>query len=122
MEKRLVLFLLLSAVIFFGYAYVSAKLYPPQKVEQNQNASPSGSPVATPIPTPAIQAAVEVTQSNVPSTQADVRQIKVKTDHWIATLSNQGGVLTDWTMTNFPDGKPIDPPTGVNLVSPLLSQ
>lgn len=122
MEKRLVLFLLLSAVIFFGYAYVSTKLYPPQKVEQNQDASPSGSPVATPTAIPAIQAPVEVTQSNVPATQAEVRQIKVKTDHWIATLSNQGGVLTDWTMTNFPDGKPIDPPAGVNLVSPQLSQ
>ncbi len=122
MEKRLVLFLLLSAVIFFGYAYVSGKLYPPQKVEQNQSASPSVSPVITPTPTPAIQAPIEIAQSNTPSTQAEVRQIKVKTDHWIATLSNQGGVLTDWTMTNFPDGKPIDPPAGVNLVSPELSQ
>ncbi|MDQ3012261.1 MAG: membrane protein insertase YidC [Acidobacteriota bacterium] len=121
MEKRLVLFLLLSAVIFFGYAYVSTKLYPPQKVEQKQDASPSVSPVATFTP-PAIQAPVKAAQSSIPSTQAEVRQIRVKTDHWIATLSNQGGVLTDWTMTNFPDGKPIDQPTGVNLVSLQLSQ
>ena len=122
MEKRLVLFLLLSAVIFFGYAYVSTKLYPPQKVEQNRDASPSVSPGITPTPAPAIQAPVEVAQSTIAPTQAEARQIKVKTDYWIATLSNQGGVLTDWTMTNFPDGKPIDSPTGVNLISPQLSQ
>src|SRR5205085_9275073 len=102
-------------------AYVSTKLYPP-KVEQPQDASPSISPTATATPAPAIQPPVDVPQSDVPVTQAEVRQIKVKTDHWVATLSNQGGVLTEWTMTNFPDGKPIDPPTGVNLVSPLLSQ
>lgn len=122
MEKRLVLFLLLSAVIFFGYAYVSTKLYPPQKVEQNRDASPSVTPGTTPTPAPAIPAAVEVAQSTIAPTQAEARQIKVKTDYWIATLSNQGGVLTDWTMTNFPDGKPIDSPTGVNLISPQLSQ
>ncbi|MEP7337385.1 MAG: membrane protein insertase YidC [Acidobacteriota bacterium] len=120
MEKRLVLFLLLSAVIFFGYAYVSTKLYPPPKVAQNQDVSPSVSPTAT--PTPIVQVPAEAVQPILPATQAEIRQIKVKSDHWIATLSNQGGVLTEWTMTNFPDGKPIDPPTGVNLVSAALSQ
>lgn len=121
MEKRLVLFLLLSAVIFFGYAYVSTKLYPPPpKVAQNQDVSPSVSPTAT--ATPIVQVPAEAMRPNLPATQVEVRQIKVKTDHWVATLSNQGGVLTEWIMTNFPDGKPIDPPTGVNLVSSALSQ
>ena len=46
----------------------------------------------------------------------------VKTDYWVATLSNKGGVLTEWTMTRFPDGKAIDPPKGVNLISNDLSQ
>lgn len=121
MEKRLVLFLLLAAVIFFGYSYIHTKLYPPlPQTAQNQEASPSASPTAT--ATPAIPAPVEAVPSNLPSTQVEARQIKVKSDYWVATLSNQGGVLTEWTMTNFPDGKPIDSPTGVNLVSSQLSQ
>jgi len=121
MEKRLVLFLLLSAVIFFGYSLIHTKLYPPlPEVSQNQEASPSASPTATPAPV--TQAPVEATPSNLPSTQVEARQIKVRSDHWVATLSNQGGVMTEWTMTNFPDGKPIDSPTGVNLVSSQLSQ
>src|SRR5689334_4583662 len=112
MEKRLVLFLLLSAVIFFGWSYVYTKLYPPPpKLEQNQDIAPSASPTVT--TTPAVQAPVEVARTNVPATQAEVRQIKVRTDYWVATLSNQGGVITEWTMTHFPDGKPIDPPNGV---------
>jgi YidC/Oxa1 family membrane protein insertase len=121
MEKRLVLFLLLSAVIFFGWSFVYTKLYPPPpKLEQNQEISPTVSPTAT--ATPAVQVPVEVARTNAPATQAEVRQIKVRTDYWVATLSNQGGVITDWTMTHFPDGKPIDPPNGVNLISPQLSQ
>jgi len=121
MEKRLVLFLLLSAVIFFGWSYVYTKLYPPPpKLEQNQEVSPALSPTAT--ATPVVQAPAEAAQANVPATQAEVRQLKVRTDYWVATLSNQGGVITEWTMTHFPDGKPIDPPTGVNLISPQLSQ
>src|SRR4029434_84091 len=60
--------------------------------------------------------------STPPATQAEPRQIKVKTDYWVATLSNKGGVVTEWTMTRFPDGKAIDPPRGVNLISTELSQ
>ncbi len=30
--------------------------------------------------------------------------------------------MTEWTMTSFTDGKPIDPPKGVNLISAELSQ
>lgn len=122
MEKRLVLFLLLSAVIFFGWSYVYTKLYPPPPVSHEQEASPSGSPIATATVAPVAQKQVEVAAPNIPSTQAAARQIRVKTDHWIATLSNQGGILSEWTMTNFPDGKPIDSPTGVNLISSQLTQ
>lgn len=126
MEKRLVLFLLLSAVIFFGWSYIYTKLYPPPVVSQNQEASPSSSPTIAPTPTttsaPTDQNSGVVNPATVPSTQAEVKQIKIKTDNWLATLSNQGGVITDWTMIKFPDGKPIDAPKGVNLVSPQLSQ
>ena len=122
MEKRLILFLILSAAIFWGYAYVYGKLYPPPPTtpqEQIATASPSPTPELT--ATPATQNPVEAAPI-ASATQAEFRWIKVKTDHWVATLTNQGGVIHDWTMTSFTDGKPIDPPNGVNLISAQLSK
>lgn len=121
MEKRLILFLILSAAVFWGYAYVYGKLYPPPPPSQNQIAATSPSPTPAATATPATPIPNE-TAPTTSVTQADFRWIKVKTDHWVATLTNQGGVIHDWTMTSFTDGKPIDPPNGVNLVSADLSQ
>lgn len=122
MEKRLILFLILSAAIFWGWAYIYGKLYPPPAPPpQNQVAATSPSPTLVATATPATQTPSE-TSAAAPATQADLRWIKVKTNHWVATLSNQGGVIHDWTMTSFTDDKPIDPPNGVNLISAQLSK
>src|SRR5215475_14127956 len=121
MEKRLILFLVLSAVIFIGWSRFFAPQ--PETPRPGDKAalttpSPSASVAVTPEspkqPSPAL--------STQPVTQAEPRQIKVKTDYWVATLSNKGGAVTEWTMTRFPDGKAIDPPKGVNLISNELSQ
>ncbi len=121
MEKRLILFLVLSAAIFIGWSRFFAPQ--PETPRPGDKAalttpSPSASVAVTPEspkqPSPAL--------STPPATQAEPRQIKVKTDYWVATLSNKGGVVTEWTMTRFPDGKAIDPPKGVNLISNELSQ
>lgn len=121
MEKRLILFLVLSAAIFIGWSRFFApqpETPPPGDKAALTTPSPSSSVAVTPDipkqPAPAL--------STQPATQAEPRQIKVKTDHWVATLSNKGGVVTEWTMTRFPDGKAIDPPKGVNLISNELSQ
>jgi YidC/Oxa1 family membrane protein insertase len=122
MEKRLILFLILSAVIFIGWTHFFApKPETPRPGAGNAaltTPSPSPSVAVTPEspkqPSPAISAQ--------PATQVEPRQIKVKTDYWVATLSNKGGVVTELTMTRFPDGKAIDPPKGVNLISNELSQ
>ena len=127
MEKRLVLFLILSAVIFFGWSYIYTKFNPPiPQTSQEQAASPTN---ASASPTPTATAVAQLVQNqpptsapNVPVTQAELRQIKVRSDFWSASLSNQGGVITEWMMTHFPDGKPIDAPAGVNLISAQLSQ
>ncbi|MGE0130042.1 MAG: membrane protein insertase YidC [Blastocatellales bacterium] len=136
MEKRLILFLILSAAIFLGWSYffVPQLATPGQKNQENQVASTtnppnqknqvasttaSPSPAATRAPENQGQAPVSIAMA---ATQAESRQVKVRTKHWIATLSNKGGVVTEWTMTNFTDGKAIDPPRGVNLVSGELSQ
>src|SRR5262245_59810829 len=125
MEKRLVLFLFLSSAIFLGWSYFSDLLnpHPPTSVET------SPPPVGTPgppspalIPSPPAQQVSEKTVETPPAQEAKPWEAKVKTDHWVATISNKGGVITEWTMTSFPNGKPIDPPKGVTLISPKLSQ
>ena len=125
MEKRLILFLVLSSAIFMGWSYIYGKLYPraTETPAATQTAATQGTPTAAAAaPTPA--AAGETGQpaaTSAPATQAEFRQIVFKTDHWLATLSNRGGVITEWTMTSFTDGKPIDAPKGVNLSSAQLS-
>ncbi|MBO0723090.1 MAG: hypothetical protein J2P41_19860, partial [Blastocatellia bacterium] len=125
MEKRLVLFLILSSVIFFGWSYLYGKLYPPApKPVEERTAGVVDSPTppagtATPameqkrVESPATPAA--------PGTNVASRTIKLTSDHWKAELSNQGAVITEWTMTSYPNGNPIDPPHGVNLISARLS-
>src|SRR5262245_1262212 len=121
MEKRLILFLILSAVIFIGWSHFFApKPETPRPVDKTALTAPSPSPsVAFTPESPKQLATAPATQ---PATQAELRQIKVKTDYWVATLSNKGGVVTEWMMTRFPDGKAIDAPKGVNLISNDLSQ
>src|SRR5262245_26324594 len=117
MEKRLILFLILSAAIFIGWS----RFFAPQPETPAPGAgnaaltTPSASPSVAVTPEPSNQPSPPV--STQPATQAEPRQIKVKTDYWVATLSNKGGVVTEWTMTRFPDGKTIDAPKGVNLIS-----
>ncbi|HEV2663347.1 MAG TPA: membrane protein insertase YidC, partial [Blastocatellia bacterium] len=121
MEKRLILFLILSAVIFIGWSrFFAPQPETPRPGDKAALTTPSPSPsVAITPETPKQAPPVLSTQ---PATQAELRQIKVMTDYWVATLSNKGGVVTEWTMTRFPDGKAIDPPKGVNLISNELSQ
>lgn len=114
-------------MIFIGWS----QFFAPKPVAPNQN-NQAGSTSASPSPTttvataptasPEIQKQAPPAYIAPPPTQAELRQIKVKTDLWSATLSNKGGVVTEWTMTSFTDGKAIDPPKGVNLVSNELSQ
>jgi YidC/Oxa1 family membrane protein insertase len=121
MEKRLVLFLILSAVIFIGWSQFIA---PPQKPRPGDGKAALTTPTPSPsvAVTPEGQKQASTVMPTQPATQAEPRQIKVKTDQWIATLSNKGGVVTDWTMTRLPDGKAIDAPKGVNLISSEISQ
>lgn len=127
MEKRLVLFLILSAAIFFGWSYFFTKFNPATPTTSQEQ--PASTTDIASSPTPTATASVQPAQNQAatsapgsPVTQAELRQIQVKSDFWTANFSNQGAVLTDWTMTHFPDGKPIDAPSGVNLISSQLTQ
>ncbi|MBK9315921.1 MAG: membrane protein insertase YidC [Acidobacteria bacterium] len=136
MEKRFVIFLVLSSAIFLGWSFIYGKLYPPQPEQAVQQKSAQTAQAdktkTTPSPVPTTASAQTVETGSVEQqaaagvagavTQAPAAVIKLRTDHWKATLTNRGGVIRDWTMTSFTDGKAIDPPNGVNLVSENLSR
>lgn len=122
METKLIAFLILSSVILFGWWYIQSKL------SQGPANPVNGSPVSmvTPAPgqtsTPTPTNRIDNTHTATPVAPSEARQIKIRTDHWTATMSNRGAVITEWTMTSLPNGKPIDPPNGVNLISASLSR
>ncbi len=120
MEKqRLTLFIILAALILFGSQFLLQKLYPPpKKVTTEQVAQTS-------VPTPAPSASPVQSQAPAPPQtmpQAELREISLKTPYWHGKLSNQGAVITELTMTHSPNGKLVDPPNGVNLISAQKSQ
>jgi YidC/Oxa1 family membrane protein insertase len=121
METKLIAFLILSSLIFFGWWYIQSKLFPrpvdptPKTGVPTKIVVPTPGQITSPSPSGIIPAAP-------PATPAEERQVKIKTDHWVATISNRGAVITEWTMTGLPNGNLIDPPSGVNLISATLSQ
>ncbi len=125
MEKRLVLFLILAAVILFGSNFLFAKLYPQQEPASKQNkaaaTAPAPAPSASVAPAETAAAPAPTAPAGQPATPVELRQITVRSDVWAARLSNQGAVIVDWTMTHFTNGKAIDPPGGVNLLSESLT-
>src|SRR5262245_58731389 len=124
METKLIAFLILSSVILFGWWYIQSKLLHKPADSVNVNGSPVSmvAPAPAQTSTPAPTNRVDNTHTATPIAPAEARQIKIRTDHWTATMSNRGAVITEWTMTSLPNGKPIDPPNGVNLISASLSQ
>jgi YidC/Oxa1 family membrane protein insertase len=124
METKLIAFLILSSAIFFGWWYIQSRLSRGPADSVNVNGSPVG--VIAPAPgqtsTTAPANSVDNTHAATSVAPAEARQIKIRTDHWTATISNRGAVITEWTMTSLPNGKPIDPPNGVNLISASLSR
>jgi YidC/Oxa1 family membrane protein insertase len=129
MESKLIAFLILSSVIFFGWWYIQSRLSrgPADQVSVPVSmVAPAPGQTSTPAPTnrPTDRPTdrVDNTHAPTPVTPAEARHIKIRTDHWTATMSNRGAVITEWTMTSLPNGKPIDPPNGVNLISASLSR
>ena len=117
MQKRFIVFLLLSAVIFLGWQFAIQKFFPdlapPQTAQQPASVTaPGPTPSQAPAPTPQTAGAPAL-----PSQQAEPREITIRTDFWEGRVSNRGGVLTEWRVTRFTDGKPVDQKSGgVNLI------
>ncbi len=120
MEKqRLTLFIILAALILFGSQFLLQKLYPPPKKATTEQIAQTSIPTPAPPALP-VQAQTPAPPQNLP--QAELREISLKTPYWHGKLSNQGAVMTELTMTHSPNGKLVDPPNGVNLISAQKSQ
>lgn len=113
MEKRVVIFLILSLAILLGYEYLLRQMgwapQPPQEGDQQ-------APVATALQKPEAAATSEKTPppaavppvspaarpKELPSDlPAGEQTIEVVTDLYRATLSNRGGVITNWELTRY---------------------
>ena len=125
MQKRFILFLTLSLLIFVSWNFVIDKFFPQLAPKPVPVSSPSPVTSVSPSATQAAPTPGSVTQTTptvAPATQAVERELKLKSDYWAGTLSNRGAVLTEWTVTKFTDGKVIDKHTGgVHLLTRKMS-
>src|SRR5580765_8686413 len=136
MQKRFIIFLVFSAAIFLAWQLAIEKLYPNAGKNAQQKTVSTETPPPPGSMTPPAQAdgsttasvahsgaaATTASQPPAPATTVAPRQIRIRTDFWDGVVSNKGGVLTQWIMTRFTDGKPIDAPNGVSLVSERLGE
>lgn len=124
MEKqRLTLFIILSAGILFGSQFLLQKLYPPPAKPISEQVAPTTSSTINSQPAPTTSPQQSTPTAPVPSLPVvELREIALQSKYWQGKLSNQGAVLTEWIMTHSPNGKPVDPPQGVKLVSAQHSQ
>jgi YidC/Oxa1 family membrane protein insertase len=120
MEKqRLTLFIILAAVVLLGSQFLLQKLYPPPPKPTTESVAQT----SVPTPVPSVAPAPTQTPTPLPNLpQVELREVALKTNYWHGKLSNQGAVITEWTMTHSPNGKPVDPPQGVNLISAQKSR
>jgi YidC/Oxa1 family membrane protein insertase len=109
MEKRVILAIALSALVFIGFQYFQGKRIGPMPAarpasqapaqEIPKQAQPPGGqpPAAEPLP-------AEVPQAIPPSaedTKAAARTLRVAGDLYRAVLDNRGAVLTNWELNDY---------------------
>src|SRR5262245_9782401 len=107
METKLIAFLILSSLIFFGWWYIQSKMFPKLADTSQKNGLIATSVAPTPSQTaaPAPPHRVDIIPAPPPATLAKARRIKIRTDYWTATISNRGAVIMEWMMTSLPNGK-----------------
>lgn len=106
-QKRLLLALVLSAVILFGWTY----LFPPSKPEQNSN-TPQPSPTAAPTSEPVSTALTEPGRPiSSASDEIPNKKITVSTPLYEVELDNHGAAAKSWIIKRNKDaegeGKPL---------------
>ena len=99
-QKRLLLALVLSAIILFGWTY----LFPPSNPTQN-NSNPQPSPTAAPTSEPS--PSVSTSQGQTANSTADntpARKLTVSTPLYEVKLDNHGAAANSWIIKRNKDG------------------
>ena len=109
MDKRAILFLILSVVILYLYSYFEyqqgqKRLERIKPAPVQRQAAPSSPPTMTPAPIPS--------QSSVQESQIQEQEVVVETDLYRAVLTNHGGVIKHWELKQYrekvdPNSPPI---------------
>ena len=136
MERRVILFLLLSLAILLGYDYLLREMGitpPPAQPDQSRSGTGSGGQGATPTTAPAAGTGPSAARSgdsspssvvSSPSGRPDAagarsspeeRTEEVATDLFRAVFTNRGAAITSWQLTRYTSGGP-DSPQPIQLV------
>ncbi len=109
-QKRLLLALVISAAILFGWSY----LFPSPSPNQNKANAPTPTPTAAAVPTPEPQAATPGTQGQAASNAPDNipnRKVTVSTPLYEVQFDSQGASARSWIIKRNKDergeGKPL---------------
>ncbi|MBL8148876.1 MAG: membrane protein insertase YidC [Blastocatellia bacterium] len=106
MEKRFIVFIVVSFAILAGWQYAMSRFYPaPTKptAQQQQPAQQNSSQPVQPQTTPTS----ETTTQAVAVETAPPRNISVETPLWKAVFDNKGGVLKSFSIKKMPNGRQI---------------
>jgi YidC/Oxa1 family membrane protein insertase len=112
MEKRVLLAVILSFVVLYGY---QALFQPPKPAPKPQPSAAPAAPATTPTPAPAKPAAE--TAAAQPALEAapvvadtQERDVRVESDAVSALFSTRGGVLKSWRLKKYqdPSGQPLE--------------
>ena len=126
MEKRFILFIVLTCLILIGFQYFfpqNQRTVPPQQTQHDrQDESPSETPPDA-VPTAAdgennAQSAGE--NAALEDTRAAAQKIVIDGDLYTAILDNRGGVLTSWELKDYLTAK-IKGSEGPNRVFNIIT-
>jgi len=111
MEKRVVVFLVLSLAIILGYDYLLKQLgLAPAPPERSAVQSPTGDEADQPAkgpgegtqaPAPSAGAAPASPAGDLAASASSEQQVVVETDLYRATLSNRGAVVSRWELKRY---------------------
>ena len=144
MEKRIIIFLVLSMALIVLYPYLMEKMgvtkRPSARPDKQTNAStPPKAPVPPPSPVPMAPAAVPGAPSSSVSGDLADQDVTVETDLVKAVFSNRGAVIKSWELKRYhtedakhpqqiqlvprdPKGGSPVPPLEVQVADPKLQQ
>ena len=111
MEKRVLLAVVLSFIVLYGYQALFPPPRPTPPVQRApQSVSPPPAPATGGTPPAPVEAAAPTVAATPLVTDASEREIVVENDAVRATFSSRGAVLTSWRLKRYlgPDRQPLD--------------